>query len=79
MLNYLYNLFNPKDPIIDSLISFNRAVPKPERGMAEVDWGIVEREGEKRWAEVMKAQRRCRAQEVGLRVLRFDHIREGRE
>lgn len=46
-----------RDPI-DTLIAQNRA--KPRAGMAKVNWLAIERAGERRWREVLRAQRRVR-------------------
>ena len=67
MFQYLRNLLCPSDSMIDSLIALNL----PKQRFAEVDWGIVAREGEARWREIKAAQDRLRPP-TGLRVIPFE-------
>lgn len=46
-----------RDPI-DALIAQNRA--KPRAGMMQANWLAIDRAGERRWREVLRAQRRVR-------------------
>ena len=60
-------LFTGGDDVIDGLIS----PPVPRVGMEKPDHSIVSREGQRRWTEVLRAQRRLHQPGSDSKVLRF--------
>lgn len=57
-----------RDEVISGLIKANRA--KPRAAMEAVDWETVERVGQARWQETVRAQRR-KLPTVRSSVVRF--------
>lgn len=75
MFNFLRNLCNPTDQVIDFLIE-ECGVSQYREGMHKVDPMIIDREGQRKWSEVLQAQRRL-YKKPDLKALPFTRTREG--
>ena len=73
---FLRWLYPPDDPLINDLI-WTLGVVKYREGMERPDYNIISKVGQKKWTEVLVAQRRLYKPLEGLKVLRWD--RQDRE
>ena len=69
MMRWLSTMFSQQDDVIDAMIAEKGC--RYQSGMDTPHQTIINRKGQRRWAEVLQAQRRLYKPAEELKVLRF--------